>query len=247
MNRPIVVLGATSAIGQAFARATAAAGQDVVLCARDEAEADRSARDLVVRFGVDAVGLGFEASKQAGDGLFFERLLDRCGGDFEGVFLAYGAMFEEVDARADAELAARMFETNLISAAQILERVAGHLETRRSGWICGVSSVAGDRGRASNYLYGASKAGLQALLSGLRARLAKAGVRVVDVRPGFVDTQLTWGRAGIFLAAPPERVAHDALRAIARDRAVVYTPFFWRWIMTIIRLLPDAVFKRLSL
>ena len=247
MNDPVVVLGATSAIGQAFARAVAARGKDVVLCARDEEEADRSARDLRVRYGVDAVTLGFEATKDAGAPLWLERLRARCGGGFEGVFLAYGAMFEEADARADAELAARMIATNFTSAAQVLERVATSLEGAGRGWICAVSSVAGDRGRPSNYLYGASKAGLQALLSGLRARLAKSGVRVVDVRPGFVDTQLTWGRPGIFLAARPERVARDALRAIDRDRAVVYTPFFWRAIMTVIRWLPDPVFKRLPL
>jgi len=247
MNDPVVVLGATSAIGQAFARAVAARGKDVVLCARCEEEADRSARDLAVRHGVEAAAMGFEATKDAADPLWFDRLRARCGGGFEGVFVAHGAMFEEDEARRDPELTARMIETNFTSTAQVLERVAGDLETKRSGFVCVVSSVAGDRGRPSNYVYGASKAGLQALLQGLRARLAKAGVTVVDVRPGFVDTALTWGRPGIFLAARPERVARDALRAIERDRAVVYTPFFWRWIMLIIRWLPDPVFKRLSL
>ncbi len=247
MNAPIVVLGATSAIGQAFARAAAARGSDVVLCARDVDEADRSARDLRLRFGVDAVAVGFEAAKDATDPLWFERLRECCQGRFVGVFVAYGVMADEASARADPETAARMFETNLTSVAQLLERVAAPLERDRHGWICVVTSVAGDRGRPSNYVYGASKAGLQALLSGLRARLAKAGVRVVDLRPGFVDTPLTWGRPGVLLAAPPERVARDALRAIDRDRAVAYTPFFWRAIMTAIRWLPDAIFKRLAL
>lgn len=247
MNAPVIVLGATSSIGQAFARAAAGRGKDVVLCARDEAEADRSARDLRLRFGVDAAALGFEAAKDAADPLFFERLKERCGGAFEGVFLAYGAMEDEPAARSDADAVARTFDTNLVSPAQLLERVARSLEAAGRGWICAVTSVAGDRGRASNYVYGASKAGLQTLLSGLRARLARSGVRVVDVRPGFVDTPLTWGRPGVFLAAPPSRVARDAMRAIDRDRAVVYTPFFWRAIMTVIRWLPDPIFKRLSL
>jgi short-subunit dehydrogenase len=247
MRSPVVILGATSALGQAFARAAAARGKDVVLCARDEDEALRSARDLEVRFGVEAAALGFEAIEDSADPLWFARLCECCGGSFEGLFLAYGAMFEESEARADPELAARMITTNLTSPAQVLERAAARLESAGAGWICVVSSVAGDRGRASNYLYGASKAGLQALLSGLRARLASSGVRCVDVRPGFVDTPLTWGRPGVFLAASPERVARDALRAIDRDRAIVYTPYFWRAIMTVIRWLPDAVFKRLSL
>ncbi len=247
MNDPIVVLGATSAIGQAFARASAARGHDVVLCARDGAEARRSAEDLRVRFGVAADALEFEATKDAADPLFFARLRERCGGRFGGVFLAYGTMADEATARSDPAATARMIETNVTSTAQILERVASALEQEQQGWICAVSSVAGDRGRASNYVYGASKAALQTLLSGLRVRLASVGVRVVDVRPGFVDTPLTFGREGVFLAAPPERVAQDALRAIDRDRAVVYSPFFWRFIMTAIRWLPDFVFKRAPL
>jgi short-subunit dehydrogenase len=247
VNRPVVVIGATSAIGQAFARGAAARGEDVVLCARDADEADRSARDLRLRFGVDASALGFEAAKDAADPLWFERLRDRCNGPFEGVFVAYGSMADEPTARADAAATARTIETNLTSAAQLLERVASSLEHEQRGWICAVTSVAGDRGRPSNYVYGASKAGLQALLSGLRARLARSDVRVVDVRPGFVDTPLTWGRAGVFLVAPPERVARDALRAIDRGHRVVYTPSFWRAIMTAIRWLPDAIFERLPL
>lgn len=247
MNAPIVILGATSAIGQAFARIVAERGHDVVLCARCEVEAERSARDLEVRYGVAASALGFEATGDAADPLWFERLRARCGGGFGGVFIAHGAMCEESDARRDSTLTARMIDTNLTSVAQVLERFAPELEAAGQGFVCVVSSVAGDRGRASNYLYGASKAGLQALASGLRARLARAGVRVVDVRPGFVDTSLTWGRPGVFLAAAPARVARDAMRAIDRDRAVVYSPFFWRWIMTIIRWLPDSIFKRLAL
>lgn len=247
MNAPVVILGATSAIGQAFARGIAARGRDVVLCARCEEEAERSAGDLRVRFGVEAAALGFEATKDAADPLWFERLRARCGGAFGGIFVAHGAMLEEDRDRLDPSATARMIETNLTATAQVLERFALDLERSPGGFVCVVSSVAGDRGRASNYLYGASKAGVQALLSGLRVRLARVGVPVVDVRPGFVDTTLTWGRPGVFLAAAPERVARDALRAIDRDHAVVYTPFFWRWVMTIIRWLPDAVFKRLTL
>ena len=129
MRDPVVILGATSALGQAFARAAAARGKDVVLCARDEDEALRSARDLEVRFEVEAAGLGFEATKDAADPLWFARLCERCGGAFEGVFVAYGVMFEESEVRGDPELAARMIATNLTSPAQVLERVASRLES----------------------------------------------------------------------------------------------------------------------
>ena len=107
--------------------------------------------------------------------------------------------------------------------------------------------MAGDRGRASNYLYGSTKAALSTFLSGLRARLAGSGVAVIDVRPGFVDSSLTFGRPGVFLAASPDRVARAILRAVRRRRSVVYTPFFWRWVMAAIRAIPEPLFQRLAL
>ncbi|MFP8872964.1 MAG: SDR family NAD(P)-dependent oxidoreductase, partial [Myxococcota bacterium] len=150
-------------------------------------------------------------------------------------------------AKTDALAARRMIETNYLASVSVLEACAAEFESRGRGWICAVSSVAGDRGRPSNYLYGSSKAGLSAYLQGLRARLARANVGVLDVKPGFVDTSLTWGRAGLFLVASPDRVARDAWRGIRRNRAVVYTPWFWRPIMMVIRAIPDAVFKRMRL
>lgn len=247
MNAPVVILGASSAIGRAAARRWAASGHDLVLCTRDVEDAHRTACDITLRYGVEATALAFEAHEDAADPFWFDQLQARCGGSFEGVFLAYGAMLDEDVARSDPQAAAVMIDTNFTSALQILERFAGVLERERRGFICAVSSVAGDRGRASNYVYGATKAGLQTLLSGMRARLSSSGVRVIDVRPGFVDTRLTWGRPGVFLAATPDRVAKDVLRAIDRDQAVVYTPAFWWVIMTVIRFLPDFIFKRLSL
>lgn len=247
MRAPVVIVGASSAIGRAAARRFAAAGHALVLCARDVDDADRTARDLALRHGVEATAMAFEASKDGLDPLWLDTLVAQAGGRLEGVVLAYGAMLDEDLLRADPEAAALLVATNFTSPLQLLERFAALFEAQRHGFLCAVSSVAGDRGRPSNYVYGATKAGLQTLLSGLRARLARAGVRVVDVRPGFVDTRLTWGRPGVFLAASPDRVARDMLRAIDRDRAVVYTPFFWWAIMRVIRLLPDRIFKRLSL
>lgn len=247
MNAPVVILGAGSAIGRAAARRWALAGRDLVLCARDVEDTNRTARDLALRHGVEVAVSAFEAGKDAADPLWFQQLLARCGGRFEGVFLAYGAMNDEQVLRDDPQAAAILIDTNFTSALQILERFATVLEGEQRGFICAVSSVAGDRGRASNYVYGSTKAAMQTLLSGLRARLSRSGVRVIDVRPGFVDTRLTWGRPGVFFAASPDRVAQDVLRAIARDRAVVYTPFFWWAIMALIKFLPDFVFKRLPL
>jgi decaprenylphospho-beta-D-erythro-pentofuranosid-2-ulose 2-reductase len=136
---------------------------------------------------------------------------------------------------------------NLTEAAMILEQFAAHFEARGSGFIVGVASVAGDRGRQSNYIYGASKAGFAAYLQGLRARMTKSGVRVLTVKPGFVDTKMTFGLPGLFLVASPESVGRTIHRAVLRERDVIYVPWFWRWILLIIRLIPERVFKRLSL
>ncbi|PID35291.1 MAG: short-chain dehydrogenase, partial [Rhodobacterales bacterium] len=107
--------------------------------------------------------------------------------------------------------------------------------------------VAGDRGRVGNYVYGAAKAGFATYLSGLRNRLTRAGGHVITVKPGFVDTSMTWGLDGMFLVASPEAVARDILKAVGKRRNVLYTPFFWRWIMLIIRLIPEPLFKKLSI
>ncbi|MFV2002586.1 MAG: SDR family NAD(P)-dependent oxidoreductase, partial [Paracoccaceae bacterium] len=120
------------------------------------------------------------------------------------------------------------------------------MEARGSGSVVGIGSVAGDRGRVGNYIYGAAKAGFHTCLSGLRVRLARAGVHVLLVKPGFVDTAMTWGLDGMFLVATPQKVAADIMRAVDKRKNVIYTPFFWRYIMLIIRSIPEAVFKKLS-
>ena len=138
-------------------------------------------------------------------------------------------------------------DTNFTSAASILGLAAGYFEKRRSGYLCVFSSVAGDRGRQSNYVYGSAKAGLTAYLQGLRARLFKSGVDVLTVKPGFVDTAMTWGLPGMFLVATPQRVAADVWRAVQRRRLTLYTPWFWRWVMLMIGSVPEQIFRRLKL
>jgi short-subunit dehydrogenase len=121
------------------------------------------------------------------------------------------------------------------------------IEARGSGTVIGVGSVAGDRGRIGNYVYGAAKAGFATYLSGLRNRLTRAGGHVVTVKPGFVDTAMTWGLPGMFLVSSPEAVADALLKAVRKRRNVLYTPFFWRYIMLIIRNIPEPIFKKMSI
>ena len=140
-----------------------------------------------------------------------------------------------------------MLRTDLLGPVSLLTRAAQRLEAQGSGCIAALSSVAGDRGRGSNLVYGAAKAGLTAFLSGLRNRLSGAGVRVVTVKPGFVDTPMTDHLPKNPLYASPERVARDVVRAIDTGADVVYTPWWWRFVMLAVRLIPERLFKRLSL
>jgi short-subunit dehydrogenase len=152
---------------------------------------------------------------------------------------------DQAKGQSDWEEARRILETNFTGCVSLLNILADYFEPRRAGFICALSSVAGDRGRQSNYLYGAAKAGLSAYLQGLRNRLFPAHVKVITVKPGFVDTRMTYGRPGLLLVASPDRVAKGVFRAIVKGKDVVYLPWFWRLIMLIVQSIPEAVFKRL--
>ena len=164
-----------------------------------------------------------------------------------GVILCFGTLPEQAEAQENAGAACLAIESNFTGAVSILTPAANTLVERRSGFICVIGSVAGDRGRQSNYVYGSAKAGLAAFVQGMRQRLAKVGVRVLTVKPGFTDTAMTFGLPGMFLVASPARVAADIHRALHRGRNVIYTPWFWRWIMLIIRMIPESIFAKLKL
>lgn len=252
MNAPapprgtVLVLGATSAIARATAAALARRGHGLYLASRDDEELQRVASDLAIRFGVP-VGHGrFDALAPRGHAAFVRRVAGEAG-PLAGAVLAFGRLGDADRAREDPKEADAILRTNLNGAVSILIPLACHFEAQGYGFVVGISSVAGDRGRKGNYTYGAAKAGLTAYLSGLRARLAPKGVAVVTVKPGFVDTAMTFGLKGMFLVAPPARVGERIARAIERKAGVVYVPWFWRPIMAAIRAIPEPVFKRLEL
>jgi short-subunit dehydrogenase len=247
MNEVVAVLGATSPIGRALAARFAALGARVVVAGRDAVELERVAKDIALRHATDARAVVFDALDFDAQDALVTALDGAFSGGLDGAVIVYGEQVEQLEAQRDLAQTQRMMEVNYVSPVSLLERLAVGFEARGSGFLCAVSSVAGDRGRPSNYLYGSTKAALSTALAGLRARLAKHGVRVVDVRPGFVDTGLTWGKPGVFGVAQPERVARDIEKAVRRDRAVVYTPGWWRLVMAVIRAIPDFIFKRLAL
>ena len=158
-----------------------------------------------------------------------------------------GSMPAQADIDADPGLIDGTVTDSFTGPARFLHLLAPVIEERGMGSIVGVGSVAGDRGRLGNYVYGAAKAGFHTYLSGLRNRLTRAGGHVVTVKPGFVDTAMTWGLPGMFLVASPEKVAADILRAVERRRNVIYTPVFWTLIMLIIRHIPEPVFKKMKI
>ena len=245
--RPAVaVLGVTSAIARATANAFAEAGHPLVVAARDEPELERIASDIRVRYNVDVHAIVFDAADHAST----ETLCDRCAaaaGMLAGVVVGFGFMDDHATTQADSNLIRLTMNANLTESAVILEKFATHFLEQGAGFIVGITSVAGDRGRQSNYIYGASKAGMSTYLQGLRNRLDKQGVRVLTVKPGFVDTKMTFGLPGLFLVATPESVGRTIHRAVQREKDVMYVPWFWRYILLIIRAIPERVFKRLSL
>jgi short-subunit dehydrogenase len=177
----------------------------------------------------------------------FLRQVLRQTGELHGVVVAFGYLGEQERAARDFIESERIIARNFTGAVSILNHCADYFEQRRAGFIIGISSVAGDLGRQSNYLYGSAKAGLSVYLQGLRNRLFFAGVRVLTIKPGFVDTPMTFGLPRLFLVASPEEVGEGIVRALRRGNEVVYLPWFWRWVMLALKLIPDRIRKRLKL
>ena len=246
-GRTWLVLGASSAIARAFARLVAEAGATVWLAGRDADDLARGAADLAVRGGARAETMAFDARDPASIAAVVARCRDGVAPGMLDVFVAFGAMPEQAVMEADPALAVATIEATYTGAVAVLLGLAPLLEAGRRGHVVVLGSVAGDRGRLKNYVYGSAKAGLAVFTAGLRNRLFRAGVLVTTVKPGFIDTAMTWGLPGLFLVAAPDTAARATLAAALAGREVVYVPRFWALVMLIIRLIPERLFKRLSI
>ncbi|MEQ9459926.1 MAG: SDR family oxidoreductase [Phycisphaeraceae bacterium] len=244
-----VVLGSTSGIARAIALELAGQGASLIVAARDEDQARVQAKDIKIRTGSSATAFWFEATAYDGHHAFVSACEEAFGEPIAGVILCYGAMPPQEETEHDFAIARKTIDTNYTSAVSILHAFAGRLEKQGTGTIVAISSVAGDRGRATNYTYGSAKAGLSAFLQGLRNRLHSKGVHVLTVKPGFVDTPMTHGliNPDSPLVASPQRVAGDIVKAIRRKQNVLYTLWLWRWVMLIITLIPEPIFKRMRI
>ncbi|WP_029009287.1 SDR family NAD(P)-dependent oxidoreductase [Azospirillum halopraeferens] len=240
-----LILGASSAVARAFARAAAERGDAVLLAGRDGDDMARTAADLRTRFGTPAGVLPFDAADTDSHAAFVAAARQATPGTLN-VFLAFALMPDQTAMETDVALALACIRTTYLGAVSVLAHLAPVLEAQGRGRVVVLGSVAGDRGRLPNHIYGSAKAGLHAYAQGLRARLHRKGVTVTTVKPGFLDTAMTWGLP-VPLAAPPDACARACLDAAARGREVLYFPWFWLGIMTIIRAIPERIFKRLSI
>lgn len=254
MNSPstepptFLIVGATSAIATALARRLAARGLRLIIAGRDRTQLARLQNDLRTRNAIECPIITFDALIPEQVREIVPQAIRLAETALDGVVICHGITPNELQAGSEAGIR-QVFEINFLSAAVVLQQVADHLGPRRRGTIAAISSVAGDRGRQSNFVYGASKAALSTFLQGLRNRLTPMGVHVLTIKPGFVNTPMTRGMKfpAAFLVAAPDHVAADIERAIARRRNVLYTPWFWKWIMALIRAIPEFIFVRLKL
>lgn len=241
---PVLILGARSDVGKAVAHKFAALGHPIMLAARNGLGLEADKTDMELRFGVAVSLHEFDALSADTHEAFVAALseLPRIA------VSTVGLMGQQEETQHDMTAAALVMRSNYEGPASILAVLANRFEERGSGTLVGVSSVAGERGRAANYVYGSAKAGLTAFLSGLRNRLAKRGVHVVTVLPGFIATQMTEGMdLPAKLTAEPTEVADAIARAIERKKDVIYVRPIWRLIMLIIRKIPERVFKRMKI
>jgi decaprenylphospho-beta-D-erythro-pentofuranosid-2-ulose 2-reductase len=244
--RKILVLGATSGIAEATCRIWAAEGARLFLVARNAEKLAAVAADLRTR-GASFVDT---AVADLDDTDKHPALLSHAVNSLTGLDVAYlthGILGDQTKAEQDFNTAAQIVYTNYLAPVSLLTWLANFCVQRHAGTLAVISSVAGDRGRKSNYLYGSSKAGLSAFLDGLRNRIDREGVTVLTIKPGPVKTSMTSGMKGSEKFADVDKVAQGIVNAIDKQRDVLYVPFQWQPIMFVIRHIPERVFKKLNL
>ncbi|CAH9018250.1 SDR family oxidoreductase [Candidatus Nitrosacidococcus sp. I8] len=240
----VLILGASSNIAIACARRYGKAGYNLYLASRNTETCEKIATDIQVRFKVATQILAFDVIDFTSHQSFYKGLSIKP----IGVVFAAGLMTDQQLAQQDFNQAKAMINTNYAGAVSILEIIAQDFEQRKSGFIAVISSVAGDRGRQSNYIYGSTKTALTAYLSGLCHRLSFSGVTLLTVKPGFVNTKMTAGlNLPARLTAQPEEVADAIFDGVIKKKSVIYVKSIWRWIMLIIIHLPNFIFHKTKL
>lgn len=242
----ILIFGATSSMAEHCARLWAIREDNLFLVGRDDQRLGTIAADLRVRGAANVYEYCADLNIVVQHALLIEQARSALK-YFDVVLIAHGTLADQAACQDSTDLTFQEIQTNALSTVSLLTHLANYFEQKGSGTIAVISSVAGDRGRASNYVYGCAKALLTAFTSGLRQRLFKSGVTVLTVKPGFVDTPMTAGLKKGLLWAQPETVAKQIVKAIDQKKSVVYVPGFWRLIMLVVQHIPTFVFKRIKL
>jgi decaprenylphospho-beta-D-erythro-pentofuranosid-2-ulose 2-reductase len=242
----VMIIGATSAIAHETAKLYAKEGAELFLVGRNPEKTEAVAQDLKVRGAKTVETYLVDLAKLDQHQALIDSAVAKLG-KLDAVLIAHGTLSDQEACQKSVEQTLEDINTNGLSIISLLTILANYFEQRKSGTIAVISSVAGDRGRQSNYVYGSSKALINAFLSGLRNRLYKAGVSVITIKPGTVDTPMTahMKKGALFATAP--KVGADIYNAMQKGKDVLYTPFFWRIIMLILTHIPEFVFKRLNL
>ncbi len=242
----VLILGATSAIAQATARLLADRGASFFLVARDPYKLGAVVADLQTRGAQAVYSLALDLDDPAEHPMILESAVQILG-SIDMALLAHGVLGDQKAAEHDPAVAEAVYRTNFLSPASLITLLANYFEDRGAGCLAVISSVAGDRGRRSNYVYGASKGALTILLDGVRNRVDRAGVHVLTIKPGFVATPMTAHLPRGPLFAEPRAIGRGILRSVASRRDTVYLPGFWRFIMFAVRGIPGRIFKNMNM
>jgi len=242
----ILIVGATSAIAEQVARKLCTATTTFILAGRNEDNTRAVSDDLRARGAKNVHCMHYDFSNMSNHPQLVNDVYSVLP-DLDLVFIAYGSLPDQSQCEQDVGLTLDEITNNYTSVISLLTLFGNKLAEQGHGVIAVISSVAGDRGRQSNYIYGSAKAGLTAFLQGLRNRLSKKNVHVLTIKPGFVDTPMTKDFNKGFLWVGPDKVAEDIVRAIYKRKNVLYTPWYWQWIMLIIKSIPESIFKKMNL
>ena len=242
----VLVLGATSSIAIATMRRLAAPNRHFMLVARNADRLTAVAQDLMTRGALAVDTWVMDLDETTAHPEMLASAVNRLG-RIDLALIAHGVLGDQQAAEADFEVAAAILHTNFISTVSLLTWLGNYFQNQRGGTLAVVSSVAGDRGRKSNYVYGASKGALNLFLEGLRNRIDRDGVHVLTIKPGFVDTPMTAHVPHNALFASPDQIARGIVNAVDRRRDVAYLPWFWSWIMLLVRTVPNRLFKKMNM
>ena len=242
----ILIIGASSAVAEATARLYAEKGQQLYLIARNESKLNTISNDLKIRGAANVITSVLDVSDFDSHKESIENAFNTLG-KVDTVLIAHGSLPAQEHCEHDFEEGLKTLNINAISTLSLLSHIANIMEEQKEGTIAVITSVAGDRGRQSNYFYGSAKGMVSIFLQGLRQRLYKANVHVVDIKPGFIDSPMTADFKKGVLWSKPENIAAGIVKSIDNKRNVVYLPAFWKAIMMIITNIPEFVFKKIRL